>query len=290
MGRDIHDLIITKNKDLKIEKGDTVVKVLDDIAIYSREARSWHLVEDELLSESELKESLIIIEDDNDSSNLHVIVKGKELQDTIDMFWVTEEDAIKSVRDFCENKNLSYYTLSSVDISNLIIKEFVNKDWNCGDIKEIKHYDNSDKSVYDTETGGLDLNKVTSQVHVTNMFKPINNYKWVNTIASLVRRELQESNEYVWFHLTDITKIMFKYNNGLVQEFDVSEDVYSEEARDYTVIVFNQEEKFIVVDSPDNIVLNYDNYDGLKFKIPSNSQIIVDKVDNKTLEVYINII
>lgn len=290
MGRDIHDLIITKNKDLKIEKGDTVVKVLDDIAIYSREARSWHLVEDELLSESELKESLIIIEDDNDSSNLHVIVKGKELQDTIDMFWVTEEDAIKSVRDFCENKNLNYYTLSSVDISNLIIKEFVNKDWNCVDIKEIKHYDNSDKSVYDTETGGLDLNKVTSQVHVTNMFKPINNYKWVNTIASLVRRELQESNEYVWFHLTDITKIMFKYNNGLVQEFDVSEDVYSEEARDYTVIVFNQEEKFIVVDSPDNIVLNYDNYDGLKFKIPSNSQIIVDKVDNKTLEVYINII
>ena len=151
-------------------------------------------------------------------------------------------------------------------------------------------FNNKDGRVYDTETDGLDLNSVTSQVPVERMQKPLDNCKWVSTLSNLVRREFGESCDYAWFHLTNITKIVFKYNNGIVQEFDVSEDAYSEEARDYTVIVFNQEEKSIVVDSPDNIVSNYDNYDGLKFKVPENSQIIVDKVDNKTLEVYINTI
>lgn len=153
-----------------------------------------------------------------------------------------------------------------------------------------EYNDNTKKIVYDTETAGINFDTVTSKVHVDNTQMTLNSCEWVNTKSNLVRREFQESGDYAWFHLTTIEKIIFKFDNDIMQELDVSEDELSEDGRDYTVVVFNQSEKFIVVGCPDNIISNYDEYNGFKFKVPNNSQIIADKVNEKVLEVYIKII
>lgn len=125
MGRSIKDLIITKDKDFRVEKGTTTSESYKDLYVYTRYSRSWHLIEDNLISKEALENSLIVILDDYLPNELKVIFKGKEIEETIDIFWCDLELEKKAVRDFCAKYDICFESMNTKEIEDLIISEFI---------------------------------------------------------------------------------------------------------------------------------------------------------------------